>query len=149
MKIVYLDVCCLNRPFDDQAQTRIRLESEAVLLILGLIRERGWEWIGSEVLHFEIQQTPDLDRRQKVELLASWITRYVRLESAEIARAEQLEEHGFKAFDALHLACAESGKADLFFSTDDGLLRKARRLASDMEIVVANPLIWLQEEFGE
>jgi hypothetical protein len=34
---IYLDVCCLNRPFDDQCQERIRLESEAILLIL----ERG------------------------------------------------------------------------------------------------------------
>jgi len=32
--LVYLDVCCLNRPFDDQSQDRIHLESEAVLLIL-------------------------------------------------------------------------------------------------------------------
>ena len=30
--MIYLDVCCLNRPFDDQTQERIRLESEAVLL---------------------------------------------------------------------------------------------------------------------
>jgi hypothetical protein len=29
-----MDVCCLNRPFDAQTQERIRLESEAVLLIL-------------------------------------------------------------------------------------------------------------------
>lgn len=26
---VYLDACCLNRPFDDQTQGRIRLEAEA------------------------------------------------------------------------------------------------------------------------
>ncbi|MDF2439948.1 MAG: hypothetical protein JWN98_932 [Abditibacteriota bacterium] len=31
---IYLDVCCLKRPFDDQGQDRIHLESEAVLLIL-------------------------------------------------------------------------------------------------------------------
>jgi hypothetical protein len=29
--VLYLDICCLKRPFDDQAQPRIRLESEAVL----------------------------------------------------------------------------------------------------------------------
>jgi len=23
---IYLDVCCLNRPFDDQVQDRVRLE---------------------------------------------------------------------------------------------------------------------------
>jgi hypothetical protein len=31
---IYLDACCLNRPFDDQTQARIRLEAEAVLMIL-------------------------------------------------------------------------------------------------------------------
>ena len=30
---IYLDVSCLNRPFDDQSQDRIRRESEAVLEI--------------------------------------------------------------------------------------------------------------------
>ena len=30
---VYLDNCCYNRPFDDQAQLRIRLETEAKLEI--------------------------------------------------------------------------------------------------------------------
>ena len=34
MPRVYFDACCLNRPFDDQTQDRIRLESEAVLLIM-------------------------------------------------------------------------------------------------------------------
>ena len=40
MPTVYLDVCCLNRPFDDQTQDRIRLESEAVLLILTTLNFR-------------------------------------------------------------------------------------------------------------
>jgi len=31
---VYMDVCCLNRPFDDQSEDRIKMESEAVLMIL-------------------------------------------------------------------------------------------------------------------
>jgi hypothetical protein len=26
---IYSDVCCLNRPFDDSSQDRIRLEAEA------------------------------------------------------------------------------------------------------------------------
>lgn len=30
---IYMDNCCLNRPFDDQSKIRIRLESEAVLFI--------------------------------------------------------------------------------------------------------------------
>ena len=31
---IYLDMCCLKRPFDDQSQPRIRLETEAVLSLL-------------------------------------------------------------------------------------------------------------------
>lgn len=31
---IYLDVCCLNRPFDNQSQPRIALETQAILTIL-------------------------------------------------------------------------------------------------------------------
>lgn len=34
---IYLDVCCLNRPFDDQAQQRVHLEAEALVDALGVI----------------------------------------------------------------------------------------------------------------
>ena len=53
---IYLDTCCLNRPFDDQTQERIRLEAEAVLAILSRIEKGEWDWIGSEVLIDEIEQ---------------------------------------------------------------------------------------------
>jgi len=43
---VYFDVCCLNRPFDDQNQARIRLEAEAVLMMLNRCEAGDWEWIG-------------------------------------------------------------------------------------------------------
>jgi hypothetical protein len=61
MITVYLDACCLNRPFDDQTQDRIRLESEAVLLILGHVHRGEWRWSGSEVLSFEIARNPDVE----------------------------------------------------------------------------------------
>jgi len=31
---IYLDVSCLNRPFDDQAQVRIRIETAAITFVL-------------------------------------------------------------------------------------------------------------------
>jgi hypothetical protein len=36
---VYLDACCLGRLTDDQTQQRIRIEAEAVELVLALLRE--------------------------------------------------------------------------------------------------------------
>ncbi|MGK7919936.1 MAG: hypothetical protein AB4080_08000 [Trichodesmium sp.] len=32
--LIYLDVCCLNRPFDNQTQPRIKLETQAILEII-------------------------------------------------------------------------------------------------------------------
>ena len=40
MTRIYLDVCCLNRPFDDQSQPRIRLESETILIILAQCEQK-------------------------------------------------------------------------------------------------------------
>ena len=41
--LVYLDVCALIRPFDDQSFLRIRLETEAVNLILSRVH-KGMVW---------------------------------------------------------------------------------------------------------
>jgi len=63
----------------------------------------------------------------------------------DFARADELEQPGFNGFDALHLACAESGNVDIFFTTDDKLLKRATRLAAELKVRVANPLQWLEE----
>ncbi len=44
---IYLDTCCVNRPFDDLSQVRIRLEAEATLLIISGLEDRGWDWVGN------------------------------------------------------------------------------------------------------
>lgn len=51
---IYLDVCCLQRPFDDQTQPRVRLEAEAIKLILGRVEQGEFEWLTSEVVDYEI-----------------------------------------------------------------------------------------------
>jgi predicted nucleic acid-binding protein len=145
MTRIYLDVCCLNRPFDDQTQDRIRLESEAVLLILKHIETMEWEWVGSEVLEFEIDQTPDPERRHRVQIIARFVHRSVLVSQSEIERARELEALGFDGYDALHLACSESGEADVFLTTDDKLLRLASRYSGQLQIRVVNPLRWLEE----
>lgn len=145
MVIVYLDACCLNRPFDDQTQDRIHLEAEAILLILTRLEAVKWQWLGSEALDFEIGQTPDPQRRNRVKLLAAHAHRVVVIEKLEVERAQQLVALGFQALDALHLACAESGAADVFLTTDDKLLRLAAVLSEQLRVRVANPLAWIRE----
>jgi hypothetical protein len=55
-----------------------------------------------------------------------------------------LENQGFKAFDALHLACAEAGAVDYFCSCDDRLLKRAK-LQSDLKLKTMSPLDFIEE----
>ena len=78
-------------------------------------------------------------------MLLTQAERTILVEQAEETRARQLETLGVHTFDALHLACAESGKVDVFLTTDDRLLRLAVRQANQMRVKVQNPLTWLRE----
>ena len=63
----------------------------------------------------------------------------------EANRSQQLEQLGFHAMDALHLAGAESATANVFLTADDKLLKLATRLSSQLQVTVANPVFWLLE----
>lgn len=141
---IYLDLSCLNRPFDDQMQLRIRLESETIIFILQNFNLPQWEWISSETLQLEMEHIPVVEMREHLLLIASHAHIVVRLQQKELKRAQQLKRIGFNAFDALHLACAESGNADLFLTSDQELLHQATQISDKLNISVVNPL-WLLE----
>ena len=138
---LYLDVCCLNRPFDDQSQTRVRLEAEAVLSILEMAQSDEIEIIGSDIIDDELFQMPDSERREKVELLLALASSQIALTSAIEQRATELQKWNIAPLDALHLASAESARADYFLTTDDDLLRKAKR--AGLKVKIENPAKWL------
>lgn len=145
MRIVYLDLCCLNRPFDDQHQARVRLEAEAVLALIELARRGDLKWIGSDILDLESSRNPDADRRRRVETLLSCVASKVAARQGERRRGRELEAVGFAAFDALHLACAESAGAEVLLTTDDRLRGRARRENARLAVQVENPAKWYSE----
>ena len=142
---IYLDACCLNRPFDDQSQPRVRLEAEAVSLILEKFNQDEWEWVGSEVLHYEVNQHPDSETRERILSFLSLTRRVVEVNEKILKRAEELEETGFDSYDAIHLASAEFGQADIFLTTDDQILKISNRNKSLFSFPVENPVKWLEE----
>jgi predicted nucleic acid-binding protein len=142
---IYLDVCCLNRPFDDLAQPRIRLEAEAVIGILERCQIGDWLMVSSTALISEIAQTPEEIRRQQVMDLLAAAKIDIKVTSENIKRAGDLQGLGFKSIDALHIACAEAAKADAFITTDDRLLRKAITHTDRLDVQVKNPLTWIME----
>lgn len=142
---IYLDVCCLNRPFDDQTQDRIHLESEAVITVLKHVETGDWIWISSSVVLFEVNQTPNSDRRNRLLTLCDKASRIIKLNEEIYTISENLKQIGFKSYDALHLACAEKAGVDILLSTDDKLIKKAAQCDNILTITVDNPLTWLQE----
>jgi predicted nucleic acid-binding protein len=142
---VYLDVSCLNRPFDDQSQPRIHREAEAVLPVLDRCETANWTHVASAASRWEIDAGRDMVRRNRVALLLPEEHAILELTEPVFARAEQLEELGFAAVDAVHLAAAESMGTDVFLSCDDRLCRRAARHATKLKVQVANPLDWLTE----
>lgn len=142
--IIYFDVCCLNRPFDDQTQERIKLESEAVLSILSGCEVGKWALLNSEVIDFEVSLISDFERRLKIMSLLTLASQKIVLNDKIKLRAKQLEQINITSYDALHLACAEE-YATVFLTTDDKLLRRALKNAGKIQIEVQNPVIWLME----
>ena len=134
---VYLDNCCYNRPFDEQAQLRVVLETLAKLNIQQQMRDGVLEYIWSSVLDFEISKSRFLDRSLQIMPWAKGAVINVQIDDSIRFRAKEFEANGLKAMDALHVACAEAAECDWFFTTDRGILKKARNLTS---MRVANPV---------
>lgn len=64
---IYLDNCSLQRPLDDQTQTRVQMETYAISQILDLCESRGLTLVSSAILLFEISKIGDAERRQATE----------------------------------------------------------------------------------
>jgi predicted nucleic acid-binding protein len=122
-KAIYLDVCALSRPFDDQRQMRIRLETVAVEMILSLVKAGRLELMASPAHAKEIGAISDVVERTELQLLLACYAKPVQADSSAVrARAEALVGIGFGVADAAHVAFAEFAGA-YFISCDDRLIK--------------------------
>jgi len=140
---IYLDNCCFNRPFDDQKQLRIKLETEAKLDIQERIVQGNIELAWSYILDLENGVNPFEQRRFTIR---GWKVHACvdTNETSEILEtAERFERIGVRNKDALHLACAVVMKCDYLLTTDDRFVKKASGVA---EIKVTDPVSFIREE---
>ncbi len=140
---IYMDNCCLNRPFDSQSNIRVHLESEAIKLILEECEQKEWSLVSSQVLEFEISNTTDITRKNNLNSMINLATTFVILSNEIKYRAKKFEVTGIQSFDALHLASAENN-ADVLLSVDNKFIKKSQEIKS-LNIKVQNPLQWLEE----
>jgi predicted nucleic acid-binding protein len=127
-KTIYIDVCALCRPFDEQEYMRIRLETEAVNLILSKVRDGNYKLIVSPVHIKEIEAISDTIERVELQIVLNEWGEQIHVNMAETrSRAEDLVNSGFGIADAAHVAFAE--QADVpFISCDDRLIFAKRRI---------------------
>lgn len=141
---VYLDNCSLQRPLDDKSQVRIALEAEAMLGIIALHQQGVVEVVHSDALRYEIDRTPDQQRKVFATEVLKDATTYVAFSQPIVARAKELEQEGIKPLDALHVACAEHGNVRYFCTCDDRLIKRLKVIPS-LTISIVTPLEFIQE----
>jgi predicted nucleic acid-binding protein len=142
---VYFDACCLNRPFDDQSQARIRLETEATEHLLRAVEAGIPFWGASDALFYEIRKCLEESQRTAVLSLCARTAERVASDEAAMQRARALRLHGLRDLDALHLACAEHGGVEVLVTTDDAFIAAAGRLTPASVTRVVNPVAYALE----
>lgn len=123
---VYLDNCSYNRPYDDQSQMRIHLETQAKLHIQDMIRKEQIELVTSYVLDFENSNNRSIQKKMAIEkFMKEYATLYVSNKNEKDIEkiAAVIMETGVKEKDAYHVACAVIAECNYFVTTDDRLLK--------------------------
>jgi predicted nucleic acid-binding protein len=142
---IYLDTCCYNRPFDDQTQERIRIETISIEYIFNRIDLGLFELISSDVLEFELKLNPDeLKRELSLELLNKSINK-ILLNDEIINHAKEIERFGFNTFDALHISTAIYYNVDKLLTTDDKMIAIAQKNKNYFKIKIENPIEFIKE----
>ena len=143
---IYLDMCCYNRPYDNQSQSRIAKEAQSKLHIQDLIVGGELELVGSYILDYECSCNPFEIRRSFIkDFMSKNIKLYVGAERDDIITqmAKIIMGTGVKEKDAYHLAAAMYSDCDYFLTTDRRLLK-----FKNNRINMINPIDFVEEMEG-
>ena len=121
-------MCVYNRPFDDQSQPRILLESQIFIMLLLMRSEGRFELLNSFALEYENGKNPNIENMLKISDLLRYSTDYISCDEGILDRSLEFEKYGLMGMDAMHVACAENAKADFFVTCDDNLIKKLERI---------------------
>ncbi len=136
---LYLDNCCFNRPFDDQSQLLVRLETEAKLFIQRQIKAGKIEIVWSSILDFEIKKSPFQSRWEAFDAFRRLSRNIVEVDEDVKRTSFIFQSRGLAWVDALHVACAVKAECEYFVTVDKRILNKAIS-----GIKVLNPIQFVQ-----
>ena len=139
---IYLDNCCYGRPFDNQKDTMIFIETQAKLEIQSLVKYKAVDLVYSSISIQEITDIPFEEIRNFVlEFITNNAKYYVNKDYNEnaVALTDEIMKTGIKRKDASHTACAIIAKCDYLITTDKRLLKY-----NDNRIKIVNPIEFLE-----
>jgi hypothetical protein len=115
---IYLDNCCFNRPFDNQALIRVRIETEAKLYIQAGIRNKDFSLCWSYMLDYENNENPYEEKRNAIAPWKEIADDYCPSSDTVLSRGQEIMKRGINSKDALHIACAIEMYCEYFITTD-------------------------------
>jgi len=139
MQKVYLDNCTLNRPYDNQEQIRISLETEAKLYIQTCIVKGSIDMAWSYMLYYENSKNTNIAKKNAIVNFARNAKIIVTSSENIICIANDIRATGVKEIDALHVACAIEANCDYFITTDDRVLKY-----KDNRIQIVDPIDFIK-----
>jgi predicted nucleic acid-binding protein len=137
--IVYLDICCLKRAFDDQRQPRIQLETTAVAALIDQAERGDIRLVRSPAHTLENDRNPREDRRLAASIWLTTAQVQAPFTDTVAARAREIGALGFDPLDALHTAFAEEAGARVLVTTDDRLIALGQRHRAGLSVEIASP----------
>ena len=144
MDLVYLDYNCFQRGFDDPRQVRVQIEALACQEIFARAEQDALRLIWSFMHEDETLLCPMPARKHEAFRLATLCKVRLGPETGVYTLARTLQKTAnLSAKDAVHLACAVHSRADFFLTCDDRLLKPARRLTLDVEVL--NPVDYIRK----
>ncbi len=136
--LIYIDNCVLNRPFDDQSQERIYFETQAFLILLKQIDAGKIKFLNSFAIEYEISAISDNERESKIRKYLKSASSYVNYNKKIEKRAIELQDIGFSAMDAVHIAVSEFAKVDYFVTCDDDIIKLSETFKKNIKIKITS-----------
>lgn len=150
---LYLDMNVYYRPFDDQTQPKIELESKAIEIIFKLIERWQYKILWSYMLEFENNSNTAKDKSEDIKAIAEIICSNTILWNKAIDQIanEIVEKSIARSKDALHLACAIYGKCEYFISCDNPFIRTIKHNEHALKHIIGsiklvNPVDFIGKE---
>ncbi|MBI3330056.1 MAG: hypothetical protein HYZ81_25530 [Nitrospinae bacterium] len=141
---IYLNTSVYGRPFDDQAQERIRQEAEAFVEMLAAMVAGRLICLNSDILQLEVHRNPAAAARERIEDFLRHGAETVAQTDEVLYLAQELQQLTLRVHDALHLASAAVGRVDDLLTCDDRLVSRASEMQAHLArrgiaITVMNP----------